>query len=193
MKNILKNVLVIIILCAGFLTCMPKQVNAQADVNASNELTRLLRSARIQTVNQRIEPINFTLPFLEGESAALSAFKGKVVILNFWATWCPPCRDEMPSMEILYQRYKDNGLEMLAVNLRENINTVQQFIKTNNYTFPIPLDLDGRVSSQYGITSIPTTYIIDKDGKIIGRVVGSIHWDTPQVFALFDALLSSGN
>jgi len=185
MKIILRNVFVILILCISFLTCMPKQVSAQA----SDELANLLRNARIQVNNQRTDPIDFSLSLLDGENTTLSSYNGQVVVLNFWATWCPPCRDEMPSMETLYQRYKNQGLEMLAVNLRENKNTVQQFIQRYNYTFPIPLDLDGRVGSRYGITSIPTTYIIDKEGKIIGRIIGSIHWDTPQVFALFDALL----
>jgi peroxiredoxin len=80
---------------------------------------------------------------------------------------------------------------MLAVNLRENNNTVRQFINRYRYTFPVPLDLDGRVGSSYGIEVIPTTFIIDREGKIIGRIVGSIYWDTPQVIAAFDALLKS--
>lgn len=162
---------------------------AQADTQVSNNMDHLFRDARIQALNQQIEPRDFTLQLLNGDNITLSSLKGKVVILNFWATWCPPCREEMPSMEKLYQQYKDQGLEMLAVNLRENRNTVQQFIQQNGYTFPVPLDLNGRVGSMYGISSIPTTFIINREGMIIGRVVGSIYWDTPQVFALFDALL----
>ena len=183
MKNFYRNIIL-----AGFLfaVILPQQINAQV----SEELTRLFRQARIQTVNQRMEPHDFTLQLLGGGNTTLSSLRGKVVVLNFWATWCPPCRVEMPSMETLYQRYKDQGLEMLAVNLRENRNVVQQFIQRYGYTFPIPLDLDGMVSSRYGIEAIPTTFIIDRDGVIIGRVVGSIYWDTPQVFAAFDLLLS---
>jgi DsbE subfamily thiol:disulfide oxidoreductase len=184
-----KTILSLLILCAVFFVLLPQQVNAQASAQVSEELARLLRNARIQVLNQRTEPNDFTLPLLNGETITLSSLKGKVVVLNFWATWCPPCREEMPSMETLYKRYKDMGLEMLAVNLRENNNTVRQFIQRHGYTFPVPLDQHGRVGSVYGVEAIPTTYIIDREGKITGRIVGSIHWDTPQVFAAFDALL----
>jgi len=164
----------------------------QADAQVSNEVSQLLTNAKIQVLNQRISPVDFTLQFLNDGSAALSSYKGKVVILNFWATWCPPCRAEMPSMEKLYNQFKTQGLEILAVNISENNNTVKQFIQNNNYTFPIMMDSNGRVSGIYGIKAIPTSFIIDREGKIIGRVSGSIHWDTPQVISAFDALLKSG-
>ena len=181
------------ILTAGFTFILvlfiffPQQVNAQI----SSETERLLRAARITVLNQSADPHDFTLSFLNGGSGTLSDYKGKVVILNFWATWCPPCRAEMPSMETLYQRYKDQGLEMLAVNLRENNAVVRQFIRNGGYTFPVLMDNDGRTGNTYGIEAIPTSFIIDRDGKIIGRLVGSIYWDTPQVFAAFEALLKT--
>jgi len=186
MKNIFRFTVLALIFCMTFFILLPQQADAQA----SDELARLLRNARIQPINQRLEPSDFTLQFLSGGSAALSSYKGKVVILNFWATWCPPCREEMPSMETLYQRYKNNGFEMLAVNIRENTDTVRQFIQRNNYNFPIMLDLDGRVNANYGVISIPTTFIINKEGRMVGRVIGSIYWDTPQIFAVMDHLLN---
>ncbi|MCL2196590.1 MAG: TlpA family protein disulfide reductase [Treponema sp.] len=163
----------------------------QATAQVSQEASRLLTNAKIQVLNQRMDPHDFTLQFLNGGSAALSSFKGKVVILNFWATWCPPCRAEMPSMEKLYNQFKAQGLEMLAVNIAEKNNTVNQFIKNNHYTFPVMMDSDRRISSIYGIEAIPTTYIIDREGKIIGRITGSIQWDMPHVISAFDALLKS--
>jgi thiol-disulfide isomerase/thioredoxin len=180
------------ILSLNFALCavvffFPQPVNAQMSSDAAS----LLGRANIQVFNQRVEPYDFNLALLGGGNVSLSSFRGKVVILNFWATWCPPCRTEMPSMETLYQHYKDQGLEMLAVNIRENRNIVQRFIRSNNYTFPILMDVDGRVAGIYGIEAIPTTFIIDREGKIIGRLVGSIYWDTPQVFAAFEALLNS--
>ena len=175
------------VFCAIFLIVVH---NAEAQV--SPEAMRLLRNARIQVMNQAMEPPqDFTLPFLNGESASLSSFKGKVVLLNFWATWCPPCRAEMPSMETLYQRFNSRGFEILAVNLRETPAVVRQFIQNGGYTFPIMMDRDGRTGAIYGIEAIPTSFIIDRQGKIIGRLVGSIHWDTPQVIAAFEALLNS--
>jgi len=174
------------ILIAAFFFVFPQQASAQV----SPETASLLRTARIQVLNKPAEPREFTLPFLGGESASLSSYKGKVVFLNFWATWCPPCREEMPSMETLYKRYKDKGLEMLAINLSENTNTVRQFMDNNGYTFPVMMDSDGRVGGAYGIRSIPTTLIIDREGKIVAQVIGSIYWDTPQVLAAFEALLN---
>jgi len=178
---------VVFLFFAVLSVCLTQQVNAQV----SQEAARLLGSARIQVLNQPIDARNFTLPLLNGGSASLSDYRGKVVILNFWATWCPPCRAEMPSMETLYQRYNNRELEMLTVNLRENAGTVRRFIQSNGYTFPVLLDADGRVGASYGVEAIPTSFIIDRQGKIIGRLVGAIHWDTPQVFAAFEALLNS--
>ena len=168
---------------------MQKLQFRQDNTQTTPDTARLLSNARIQVLSQPMNPQDFTLTLLNGGNATLSAYKGKTLILNFWATWCPPCRAEMPSMETLYQRYKGQGLEILAVNIGENADTVQQFMQKNGFTFPVPLDLDSRIGAKYGIEAIPTTFIIDKEGKIIGRIVGSIHWDTPQVYDAFDALL----
>jgi len=173
--------------CAVFLIFLPRQAEAQV----STEAARALRDANIQVLGQRIDPRDFTLPLLGGGNAALSSYKGKVVILNFWATWCPPCRVEMPSMETLYQRFNAQGLEILAVDIGESASAIQQFIRSAGYTFPVLLDSANRVSSIYGIEAIPTTYIIDREGKIIGRVIGSIIWDNQRVIAAIDALLKS--
>jgi len=177
----------LIISGALFLFLLPQLSFAQM----SDEAARLLKNAKIQVYPKAANPHNFTLPLLSGENATLSSFRGKVVILNFWATWCPPCRAEMPSMEILYKRYKDQGLEILAVDIGENANTVRQFIQKNNYSFPVLLDTTKQTSAIYGVEAIPTTYIIDRNGKIIGRIIGSINWDTQQIFNAFEKLLSS--
>jgi peroxiredoxin len=192
MKNIFKTthqnaLCAIFAVCAVFLLFLPNHAEAQV----SAEAARSLRDANIQVLGQRIDSRDFTLPLLAGENATLSSYRGKVVILNFWATWCPPCRVEMPSMETLYQRFNDQGLEILAVDIGEGASTVQQFIRSAGYTFPVLLDGANRVSSVYGIEAIPTTYIIDREGKIVGRVVGSIMWDNQRVITAIDALLKS--
>jgi len=190
MKSIFKiihqNVLsAIFALCAAFLIFLPSQAEAQV----SPEAARALRNANIQVLEQ--DTINFTLPLLAEGNATLSSYRGKVVILNFWATWCQPCRTEMPSMEILYQRFNAQGLEILAVDIGESASSVQQFIRRAGYTFPVILDRANRVSTVYQVEAIPTTYIIDREGKIIGKVIGSIMWDNPRVIAAIDALLRS--
>ncbi|MDR1411283.1 MAG: TlpA family protein disulfide reductase [Spirochaetaceae bacterium] len=129
----------------------------------------------------------------DGRTATLGDLKGKVVFLNFWATWCPPCRAEMPSMEILYRRFHGQGLELLAVDLMENSKTVSAFLSDNNLSFPAALDSNGRVGSNYGIQAIPATFIIDRDGKIILYTAGGRNWNTPAIIAAFEELLKHGN
>ncbi|MDR1637069.1 MAG: TlpA family protein disulfide reductase, partial [Treponema sp.] len=128
----------------------------------------------------------------EGKSVTLSRLKGKVVFLNFWATWCGPCRVEMPGMEALHRRYREEGLEFVAVDIMENAVQVRDFMKNNGYTFPAFLDPGGSVSNSYGIQAVPTTYILDRDGKIIFFALGARNWDTPVIFTAFERLLRNG-
>jgi thiol-disulfide isomerase/thioredoxin len=118
---------------------------------------------------------DFTLSTLEGEPVKLSDFKGKKVILNFWATWCPPCKAEMPHMQNFYEQQKDNGIEIVAVNLTNLDNgkdAVENFAKDNQLTFSIPLDENGTIGMQYQAFTIPTSYIIDSTGVITKKIVG---------------------
>jgi peroxiredoxin len=149
--------------------------------------------AGLPLMREKRPAIDFSLKRVDGGTVTLSKLKGKVVFLNFWATWCPPCREEMPSMEILYQRFHDQGLELLAVDLMENSKTVSAFLANNRLSFPAVLDTSGRVSSFYGIQAIPATFIIDRDGKIILYTAGGRNWNTPAVIAAFEELLTSGN
>jgi thiol-disulfide isomerase/thioredoxin len=123
-------------------------------------------------------------------STSLENYRGKVLFLNLWATWCGPCRAEMPSMEKLYQRFKGKGLEILAVNIQEKKADVETFMRRNKLTFPVALDQDGSIAQQYGVMGIPTSYILDRQGRILLRLVGSINWDDPKIFAAFEALLA---
>jgi len=117
---------------------------------------------------------DFTLVNLEGESVTLSDLRGKVVMVNLWASWCPPCRAEMPAIEAVYQANKDKGLEVLAVNTtyQDSPNGAAQFASEYNLTFPILLDLDGAVSKRYQLRALPTTFFIDKQGVISAVVPG---------------------
>lgn len=122
----------------------------------------------------KTKAIDFKLKDLNGKEVSLSDFKGKKVFLNFWATWCPPCKAEMPEMEKLYQETKDSDLVILAVNLAEDRNTVQNFISKNNYNFSVLLDSENAAAVQYKIVSIPTSYFIDEEGNIVATHVGSM-------------------
>ena len=110
---------------------------------------------------------DFTLTALDGGNMQLSTLRGKPVILNFWATWCPPCRAEMPELEALWQRYKDDGLLLIGVDQGENATTVERFARgVVGTTFPLLLDTNQAVGRAYGVRALPTTVFIDAEGRI---------------------------
>ncbi|MBC7326715.1 redoxin domain-containing protein [bacterium] len=114
---------------------------------------------------------DFTLMSLDGKTYTLSNLKGKVVLLDFWATWCPPCREELPIIEKLHQEYKDKGLLVLGIN-DEDKATVENFLKENNLTFPILVDAQSKVALLYNVESIPRVLLIDKDGNVVKDLLG---------------------
>jgi len=132
----------------------------------------------------------FRLPDLHGRSHELSAYRGKIVFLNLWATWCPPCREEMPSMEQLYRRLSDDDFAMLAISQDEQINeAVRPFVEQMRLTFPILLDPDGKVPPKYGVTGYPETFIIDRSGRVIDHIIGPRDWASEASLRYFSNLL----
>jgi peroxiredoxin len=133
----------------------------------------------------------FALPDLEGKAQRLSDFRGHVVLLNFWATWCPPCRAEMPSMETLYQAYKEQGFVILAVSSDvQGAAVVQPFMAQYRLSFPSLLDTTGRVNGLYGVRSIPTSYLLDRHGRVVSREIGARNWANAEARALVASLLN---
>lgn len=182
----------IILLCAAAVVVLAVFLAPQfAGAEASTEAKKAFGDAKINLLDKKYNPGDFTLPLLDGGERSLSGYRGKVVILNFWATWCPPCRAEMPSMENLYKRLHGQGLEILAVDLREDKASVQQFIADGHYTFPVLLDEGGKLGSKFGVTAIPASFILDRDGMIIAKIVGSINWYDPKLVLAFETLLKS--
>jgi thiol-disulfide isomerase/thioredoxin len=161
-----------------------------ASAAATTVTAEEFRQRGLQPPKQRVESIDFELQDLSGTTRRLSDFKGKVVFLNFWATWCGPCRFEMPSMEKLYQRFKVKGLEIVAVNLQEDRNSVQRFVDEYDLSFPVLLDTTGRIGATYGARSIPTTYIVDREGFVLAGTIGTREWDTEDYFRFFEKLLA---
>ncbi len=131
---------------------------------------------------------DFSLPSLGGKKVTLSEFKGKAVFLNFWATWCPPCKDEMPSMEKIYREQKGK-LEILAVSIDKGSKEVEAFKKEYDLSFPILLDPDNLVAALYELAFVPTTYLIDRAGNVVFRETQYRDWTDPEARKLLDKVL----
>ena len=132
----------------------------------------------------------FKLIDLEGKWLSLSDYKGKVVLLNFWATWCGPCRVEMPSMEVLYQEFKKDGFEILAISSDHQGSIVTRpFVEAQALTFPILHDADYRVSGTYGIRTLPMSYLVDRQGVLRHRVFGARDWNSKEAWVFIEELL----
>ncbi len=118
---------------------------------------------------------------LKGDVWSLSKLKGQVVFLNFWATWCPPCREEMPSMERLYAKLPKEKFEMIALFNKDDPAAVKNFVAKLGITFPILSDEYNFAGTKYGLTGLPETFIIDKQGVIQEKYIGSVEWDSPEI------------
>lgn len=125
---------------------------------------------------------DFTLEGEGGKTYRLADFRGQVVLVNFWATWCPPCRREMPSMQRMWQKVKGKGVQVLAINVGEDADTIFEFLGSYPVSFPLLMDRDGSVVKQFPVTGLPTTYIVDPRGKVVYRAVGSREWDDPKLY-----------
>ncbi len=144
----------------------------------------------IHSVRNGTKTPDFSLEGLDGKRVRLSGLKGNVILLNFWATWCGPCRDEMPSMEALYQHYKERNFILLTISVDEGSpEPTRKFIEKNSYCFPVLLDSAGKTLDLFGIDRIPATVVIDKKGRILGRAIGPRDWSRPDVFSFIDQLL----
>jgi peroxiredoxin len=133
---------------------------------------------------------NFSLPGLDGRMVSLTDYKGKVVLLNIWATWCPPCVEEMPSMEKLYQELKGEGFKILAVSIDESgVQDVLPFMKKHKLSFPALIDSKGTLKELYQTTGVPESFIIDKDGILVEKVIGPRNWAVPEAIGFFRNLI----
>lgn len=140
-------------------------------------------------VEGKVAP-DFTLKDLAGRQVRLSDFRGKVVFLNFWATWCPPCREEIPSMVRLNRIMDGKPFQMLAVSIDEGgKDAVDNFVKNSGTVLPALLDTNQSISKRYGTTGVPETFILDKKGVIVKKVVGGMDWSDPQVVAFFNEIV----
>ena len=152
------------------------------NVNAAWEVQPKL-GYKLTPVPNPVAAPGFTLEDMDEEKHSLADFRGKVILLNFWATWCPPCRREMPSMERLYQKFNGEHFTVIAVNQMEDGDHVFAFTGQLDVdpTFPVLFDTDSKVSSSYRVNGLPTSFLIDKQGNIRYRAIGGREFDHPEV------------
>jgi len=153
----------------------------------TSELLKPLELARYPSDTRAPE---FRGRTLEGETMTLAGLRGRVVLLNFWASWCLDCRPEMPMFEQLHQDFAGHGLAVLGINLRETPEVVRRYRKGLNLTFPVLLDQDGKIGARYGVIGMPTTFVIGRDGRAVALAIGPRAWTSANARAIIGALLA---
>jgi peroxiredoxin len=131
---------------------------------------------------------DFTLRLVDGATFRLSEHRGKTVLINFWATWCPPCREEMPALERLYRRHKDRGLVLVAVSLDADPTVVPPYVRASKLTFPVALDPKAEVGNKYGVRALPSSFVVDRQGTMTALALGPRVWDNDASHSLVEAL-----
>ena len=153
-------------------------------------LASLVQAAGLRAIDEPQSAADFQLPNLNGQQLRLQDQRGKVILLNFWATWCPPCIHEMPLMDQLYQGLRPQPFVIWAVAMQEDRDKVAPFMDKHRFQFTTLLDRDGAVSARYKVRGLPTTYLIDCRGNTVGWIIGPQEWASDAVRTLLAALLS---
>ena len=157
---------------------------------SATPIASLVQAAGLRTVDKPLSAADFQLSDLDGQLLHLQDQRGKVMLLNFWATWCHPCLQEMPLMDQLYQMLRQRPFVMWAVAMKEDRDKVAPFMDKHHFQFTALLDRDGAVSARYKLRGLPTTYLIDCHGNTVGWVAGPQEWTSEAILTLLTALLS---
>lgn len=175
------------LLLATLVAWLPPTVTAAS-------ITEQLQALQLDAPRQRLPAPLFELSDSQGQTISLENYRGQVVLLNFWATFCKPCRDEMPAIAALEKAFSEQGLVVLAIAVdRGSPKAVQKFIQQYAIGFGVPLDPDGSVRNAYEIEALPTSYLIGKDGRFIARAIGDRAWNSSGFRSLIAALLAETN
>ncbi|MBI2091126.1 MAG: TlpA family protein disulfide reductase [Deltaproteobacteria bacterium] len=181
------SIIVLLLPLAGLILSRESFSNRGKDPASTEDY--LSKKLNIEISERGKSAPDFELLDLTGKPVRLQNLRARVIFLNFWATWCPPCRLEMPTMEELHKEFRSQGLVLLAINYRESAAEVKAFLEEHRFTFPVLFDREGKAFDLYQAWSLPTTYLIGKNGEIVGRVVGYRDWHSEQARALFRQLL----
>jgi cytochrome c biogenesis protein CcmG/thiol:disulfide interchange protein DsbE len=137
------------------------------------------RSPRPLAIGDRAP--DFAVPALPSGSLALSKYRRQVVVLNFWATWCPPCVEETPSLEQFAERMQGQGVVVVGVSVDDNSNALEEFVRRYGITYAIGLDPDRSLAARFGTFQFPETYILDRHGRLAEKLIGAVNWDDPRI------------
>lgn len=154
------------------------------------EVKSLLEALQLSAYPAGMTPPEFSGMTAAGRRVSLSSLRGRVVLLNFWATWCQECRPEMPAFEGLHRDFTAQGLTVLGINVREGKQAVQNYAKELGLTFPFLLDSKGEIHASYGVIGLPTTFLIGRDGRTVALAVGPREWGSEPARAIVQALLA---
>jgi cytochrome c biogenesis protein CcmG, thiol:disulfide interchange protein DsbE len=157
---------------------------------AESAVPALLKPLDLVAYSSRTTPPPLGGGAIDARPISLSSLQGKVVVVNFWATWCLECRQEMPALERLHRELATQGLAIVGINVREKMETVQRYAKELSLTFPLVLDPDGKMNTLYGVVGLPTTFLIGRDGRAVALAIGPREWGSAPARALFKALLA---
>ena len=149
----------------------------------------LLEALSLSSYPVSMNPPEFSGITADGRRVSLSDLRGRVVLLNFWASWCQECRPEMPAFERLHRDLTGQGLTVLGVNVREGTQAIQSYAREMGLTFPLLLDAKGEIRKSYGVIGLPTTFLISRDGRTVGLAVGPREWSSVPGRAIIQALL----
>jgi len=157
--------------------------------NNAAEIEELFRQLGVTTI-QEAAPLQGQVHDLQGQEVDLSTFKGNVAFLTFWTTWCPTCRIEMPALQKLYAHYQNQGFLVLAVNIEEPASKVAKYFRATGLSYTPLLDPQGRLARSMGVWSVPSTFILDRRGVVLGKVMGARQWDSTEGHKLLELLLN---
>jgi len=183
-KKLLQRVF---LLFAMFVFALPLAQSKEAPL--SEDEKKVLKKLRITPATQWIEAHDFAGKMMDAKSVNLQDYRGRFVLLNFWATWCSPCLKEMPDLENAYNEMGQEKLVVLAVGMGESVEKIKAFFNKYGFTFPLLADNRMKITKLYGVRNIPVTYLIDPDGVVLGRALGVRDWASPDLLAFIDSRL----
>ena len=184
---------ILLLICVG-IAAFVFDVNPLAGAKPEDRsLDQLFDDMKIELFSDPTEQVDVLLQDVNGADIDISEFRGKIVFLNFWATWCPSCVTEMPAMEKLHRQLTEKDFAMVAVSIQDSAAEVKHFFKRNKLTYTALLDYSGKTVPVFGIRAIPTTLLLDKSGRIFARIMGPREWDSRESVAMFKQLLAEAD